>query len=366
MPESDPSSDLYQRAKLLVFDAAKQPATERVEFLDRMCGADRALRCEVESLLEHSDDSGDAFSETALHRGRELLREALAPTEGEGPGAALADELPVTVGRYEIIRLLGRGGMGEVFEARQQRPQRRVAVKLIRPGAVSPGPLRRFRHEVEALGQLHHPGIAQIFDAGNARVQRSASGSSTQPFFAMEFVRGQRLIDFARGRRLSVRDRLDLIARICDAVQHAHQRGIIHRDLKPANILVDQSGQPKILDFGVARAINADLQTIGMQTAAGQLIGTMPYMSPEQVSGDSSQVDTRCDVYALGVILYELLSGTLPHRVEDLAIPEAARRIREETPPLLSALNRALRGDVETIAAKAMHKDPTRRHQSAH
>ena len=139
MAKPDPSSDLYQRAKLLVFDAAEQPATERAVFLDRMCGSDRALRSEVESLLDYGGDRGDAFSETALHRGRELLREALAPTDGEDAGATVADELPVTVGRYEIIRLLGRGGMGEVFEARQQRPQRRVAVKLIRPGAVSPG-----------------------------------------------------------------------------------------------------------------------------------------------------------------------------------------------------------------------------------
>src|SRR6266478_708222 len=178
---------------------------------------------------------------------------------------------PFQVGRYRVLRLIGEGGMGAVYEAEQDHPRRNVALKLIKAGLASPSLLYRFEHEAEMLGRLQHPGIAQIYEAGTAE-----TGVGPQPFFAMEFVHGRPLTAFATG--LGVRERLELLARVCDAVHHAHQRGIIHRDLKPANILVDQTGQPKVLDFGVARATDADLLTSTARTQAGQLLGTLSYM----------------------------------------------------------------------------------------
>ncbi|MCA9255586.1 MAG: serine/threonine protein kinase, partial [Phycisphaerales bacterium] len=187
----------------------------------------------------------------------------------------------------------------------------------------------------------------------------------TQPYFAMEYIEGLSLGEYVDRRRLGVRQRLDLIARICDAVHHAHQKGVIHRDLKPGNILVDAAGQPKILDFGVARVTDSDMYVTTMQTDVGQLVGTVPYMSPEQVAGESDGLDTRSDVYALGVVCYQLLTGRLPHDLTRKVITEAARIIREVDPPPLSMINRSLRGDVETIIAKTLEKDRDRRYQSA-
>jgi len=260
-------------------------------------------------------------------------------------------------GHYTIESVLGAGGMGVVYRARQERPAREVALKVIRPGLASSQALRRFELEAEALGRLQHPGIAQVYEAG-----ASADG---QPFFAMELVRGEPLTHFADSHELNTRQRLELFAKVCDAVQHAHTKGVIHRDLKPGNILVDGAGQPKILDFGVARVTHHDVQPVTVQTDLGQLIGTVPYMSPEQVEGDPAALDTRSDVYALGVVLYELLTGRLPYDLNRKLIHEAARIIREDEPTRLSSINRTLRGEVETIALKALEKDKSRRYQSA-
>src|SRR5882672_9650253 len=209
------------------------------------------------------------------------------------------------IGRYTITRLIGEGGMGAVYEAEQDQPKRTVALKVIKPGMASPELLRRFAQESQALGRLQHPGIAQIYEAGTAD-----AGYGPQPYFAMEFIRGKGLRDNVEERHLNTRDRLEIVAKVCDAVHHAHQRGLIHRDLKPGNILVDETGQPKILDFGVARVTDRDAQATS-QTDVGQLIGTLAYMSPEQVLADPLELDIRSDVYALGVILYELLSGRM-------------------------------------------------------
>jgi WD40 repeat protein len=256
-----------------------------------------------------------------------------------------------------VLRLLGEGGMGAVCEAEQDSPRRGVALKVIRPGFLAPALLQRFAKEVEILGRLHHPGIAQIYEAGVAQ--------DGQPFFAMEFIRGLPLGEYARLRSLTLRDRLELLARVCDAVQHAHDQGVIHRDLKPANILVDETGQPKVLDFGVARATDADLLTGAGLTQTGQLLGTPSYMSPEQVGADSAAIDHRADVYALGVILFELLAHRLPLQQANRPLAEAARLILEEEPPRLGSINPELRGDVETIVAKALEKDKDRRYPSA-
>jgi len=259
--------------------------------------------------------------------------------------------------------------MGTVYEAEQESPRRTVALKVIRAGYLSPQLLKRFEHESQVLGRLQHPGIAQVYEAGTVveepGSENRATPSRATPFFAMEFIKGVPLTDYAASKNLGTRERLELVARICDAVYHAHQKGVIHRDLKPGNILVDESGQPKILDFGVARATDSDIQQTTIQTDIGQLIGTVPYMSPEQVGGDPDELDTRSDVYALGVIAYELLAGRLPYDLTKRIIHEAVRIIREEEPTRLSSINRTLRGDVETIVAKALEKDKARRYQSA-
>jgi WD40 repeat protein len=247
--------------------------------------------------------------------------------------------------------------MGAVYEAEQDSPRRAVALKVVRPGLATPALLQRFTHEAQILGRLHHPGIAQVYEAGMAE--------DGQPFFAMEFIRGLALDDYARLRQLTLAERVGLLARVCDAVQHAHEQGVIHRDLKPANILVDEAGQPKVLDFGVARATGADLLTGAGLTQTGQLLGTPNYMSPEQVTADPAAIDHRADVYALGVILFELLAHRLPYHLENRPLAEAARLILEQDPPRLGSIHPELRGDVETIVAKALEKDKARRYAAA-
>jgi serine/threonine protein kinase len=259
--------------------------------------------------------------------------------------------------RYRIVRLIGEGGMGAVYEAEQDHPSRTVALKIIKPGLSSPKLLRRFEQESEALGRLQHPGIAHIYEAGTAD-----TGFGPQPYFAMELIRGRTLTDYAATSLLTPRARLEMVARIAEAAHHAHQRGLIHRDLKPGNILVDETGQPKILDFGVARTTDGDTQATS-QTDVGQLLGTLAYMSPEQALGDPLEIDIRSDVYALGVILYELLAGRLPYPIGRL--PEAIRAVREEEPARLGSLNRSYRGDVETLVATALEKEKSRRYGSA-
>jgi serine/threonine protein kinase len=268
--------------------------------------------------------------------------------------------LPETIGHYRILNLIGEGGMGSVYKAEQESPRRTVALKVIKAGVASRSLLQRFEIEAQILGKLDHPGIATIFEAGTFD-----EGRGTQPFFAMEFVQGELLTDYAESRKLGTRDRLALLAKIADAVQHAHQKGVIHRDLKPGNILVTEKGQIKILDFGVARATDADIQTATMQTDIGQLIGTIPYMSPEQASGNPDDLDTRSDVYALGIIAYELLTGQMPYNVKQKMIHEAVRVIREDEPKTLSSINKTFRGDVEIIVSKALIKEKDRRYQSA-
>jgi tetratricopeptide (TPR) repeat protein len=267
-------------------------------------------------------------------------------------------QLPTSIGRYRIIRLLGEGGMGAVYEAEQDQPRRHVALKVIKAAWASPELLRRFEQESQALGRLHHPGIAQIYEAGSAD-----TGFGLQPFFAMDLIHGKTLVEYAEEHKLNTRQRLELMIQVCDAVQHAHQRGIIHRDLKPSNILVDETGQPKILDFGLARITDSEVQTT-RQTDMGQLLGTLAYMSPEQVLADPASIDTRSDVYALGVILYQLLAGKMPYTLTR-QIHEIVRTIQEVDPAPLSTVNRIYRGDIETIVAKALEKDKARRYSSA-
>jgi serine/threonine protein kinase/tetratricopeptide (TPR) repeat protein len=346
--------DRFERVDALFRAACVLPREEREQFLDAECEDDSALRLEVESLLAVDAETDGPLDDAPL------LPNSIAAAVGVPPAPEGDAAAPERIDGYRIIRIIGRGGMGVVYEAEQESPRRRVALKVINPGLVTPGLLRRFNFETEALGRLQHPGIAQIYAASTYD-----AGAGAQPYFAMELVEGTVLTRHAGLRRLSARARLELLARVCDAVHHAHQRGVIHRDLKPANILVTDDGRPKILDFGVARATDSDLQITTMPTHIGQIVGTVPYMSPEQAGGDASGLDTRSDVYALGVIGYELLTGRLPYDVRDKMLHEALRAIREDDPTPLVTHSRVLAGDVATIIGKALEKDPARRYQSA-
>jgi len=283
-----------------------------------------------------------------------------APTsDPDGTHAARAK--PVKFGHFRILRLIGEGGMGAVYEAEQDSPRRRVALKVLRTGFGSPSLIRRFEREAEILGRLQHPGIAQIFEAGFAA---PSEGLAEQPYYAMELLQGVSLTHHCKRNQLPIRARVEILARACDAVQHAHDRGIVHRDLKPENIIVLADGQPKVLDFGIARDLMPG-PAPSLHTGTGQLVGTLPYMSPEQVAGRNDAIDARTDTWALGVIAFELLTGRLPHDLDRHAPPEAMRLIQEEDPQRLGSIDRTLRGDLDTIVAKALEKDPERRYARA-
>jgi serine/threonine protein kinase len=273
--------------------------------------------------------------------------------------------LPEEVGGYRVVSLLGQGGMGVVYEARQQSPERSVALKLLHPALATPGMRRRFETEAQLLGRLHHPGIVRIFEAGVQEATGPGGVVYRLPFLVLELVRGRRLDDYVSRSGLSLHGCLRLFARICDAVGHAHRQGIVHRDLKPANILVEEGGQPKVLDFGIARVIGPDAETVTPLTATGQILGSFAYMSPEQIGGCPRRVDARSDVYALGVILYQMLAGRLPYEVGRLSVTEAAALIANTRPEPLTCLDQPCRGELEAIVSRAMARDRSRRYCAA-
>ena len=350
--------DRWERVKSVFAEAVDLPLSKRAPYLDAACGEDRTLRVEVESMLL-ADQVAPSFLEAPLP----ALLNGMAP--GRGRGEDCSPELPpgTKAGGFTVERLLARGGMGAVYLARQASPERLVALKVTDGTADSPELMRRFAQESQALARLQHPGIAQVIETGEVILTREGS-ATTIPFIAMEFVEGVAITEFAVG--LTREAKIGLLTQVCDAVEHAHQRGVIHRDLKPGNILVDASGRVRVLDFGVARLTqsggNADA---GPATSVAGIVGTIPYMSPEQVAGDPADIDTRSDVYALGVVACEVLTGRLPYARRPITIIDAVDLIAGAQLIRPSQLDRSLRGDWEGVLLCALTKDPERRYQSA-
>jgi tetratricopeptide (TPR) repeat protein len=322
------------------------PAAERGARLAAAC-PDAALRADVERLL--------ADAEAARQSGFLASPFAAAPL----PAAEAAEDwVGRRIGPYEIRAVLGEGGMGRVFRAERVGGFRQqVAVKVVHPGRRTAQVLRRFRNERQVLASLQHPHIAQLLDGG--------ATDDGLPYFVMEYVEGIPIDAYCRETGASVRRQLELFLAVCSGVLHAHQKGVIHRDLKPSNILVESPGRVKIVDFGVARVSDADLRATAAHTEVGQLVGTLAYMSPEQIAGDPGEIDTRSDVYALGVVCFELLTGRLPFDVRGQPLPEAVRLMTETEPRRLGDGDRRLRGDLDTIAAKALQNDKARRYATA-
>jgi tetratricopeptide (TPR) repeat protein/serine/threonine protein kinase len=368
-------SDVKADPKAIFLEALECPGREELlRFLDGACGGDPALRARVEELLRAHRDAGSFLEEPAAGP---VVTVDEQPVR-EGPGTV--------IGSYQLLEQIGEGGFGVVFMAEQQQPVRRkVALKVLKPGMDTRQVVARFEAERQALALMDHPHIARVFDGGTTL--------SGRPYFVMELVKGVPITEFCDHNRLTPRQRLELFVPVCQAVQHAHQKGIIHRDLKPSNILVvlhDTRPVPKVIDFGIAKALGQHLTDKTLFTGFAQMVGTPLYMSPEQAGQSGLDIDTRSDVYSLGVLLYELLTGTTPfpkERFQQAAYDEIRRIIREEEPPRPSTrlseardtlpsistrrqtepakLTKLVRGELDWVVMKALEKDRNRRYESA-
>jgi serine/threonine protein kinase len=390
------SSELSQAelstAKAIFLDACELSPAQRMSLIDERCAGVPSLRAAVQSLLDANDRAGEFLEEPVFDRD-ELAAAIAAGAKAGAPSAAntttgaVPELLPRIVGRYKLLEPIGEGGFGAVYMAEQQEPvRRRVAVKIIKLGMDTRQVIARFEAERQALAMMDHPNIAQVFDAG--------ADEAGRPYFVMELVRGVPITEYCDRAELSTRQRLELFISVCHAVQHAHQKGVIHRDIKPSNILVtlhDGTPVPKVIDFGIAKAMHQRLTERTMFTAFRQFLGTPQYMSPEQAEMSGLDVDTRGDVYSLGALLYELLTGTTP--LEEATLREAAyervwQMVREADPPRPSTrvstmeaartaavaahrrsdpgrLARLLRGELDWVVMKALEKARERRYESA-
>ena len=342
----------------LVKSAVEYGPGQWAAFLDQECGGDPAMRAEVESLLQEQEGSSEFLEEPALHFAAQSI---------VGEGAFRAGQ---TIGDYEIVSLISSGGMGEVYLAQDRQLHRRVALKLVRRAMASEEMIHHFKREEHLLASLNHPNISQLYGGGVT--------TDGIPFFAMEYVEGQRLDEYCDERGLGTKERLQLFRKVCGAVTYAHQHLVIHRDLKPANIRVTPEGEPKLLDFGIAKLIGSEKAPGNGQTLTLQGVMTPEYASPEQVRGDT--MTTASDIYSLGVVLYKLLTGQSPYRTKTNRPEEIARAITEQEPARPSTAlkeresrienrdlvdSRLIRGDLDNIVLRALRKEPQRRYESA-
>src|SRR3984885_8598425 len=321
------------------------PPDQRAAYLEQACAGDAPLRARVEALLKAHEQAAGFLEEPP-------------PAAGGRPAAPVLEKTGDRIGRYKLLQQIGEGGCGVVYMADQEEPvRRRVALKVIKLGMDTRQVIARFEAERQALALMDHPNIAKVLDAGATETGR--------PYFVMELVRGIRITDYCDQNHLTTKERLDLFIKVCQAIQHAHQKGIIHRDVKPSNILVtlhDGVPVPKIIDFGIAKATEGRLTDQTLFTAFEQFIGTPAYMSPEQAEMSGLDIDTRCDIYALGVLLYELLTGNTPFDARELlqsGLDELRRTIREKEPARPSTkLGTLLAADLTAVAQRRQSDAP--------